>query len=94
MKSSLPEQYIGYYLEKVFGSEIEYQKQFDWLGRYSLDIYIPSLQLAIEYDGIYYHAYKSTTDNLKTSWCRSHGIFLIHIVEKKLINPKVESEMK
>lgn len=83
MKSSLPEQYIGFYLSKVFGSEIEYQKQFDWLGKHSLDIYIPSLQLAIEYDGTYYHANKKTTDVLKTERCRSYGIFLIHIVEKK-----------
>lgn len=83
MKSSLPEQYIGFYLSRIFGSEIEYQKQFDWLGNYSLDIYIPSLQLAIEYDGIYYHASKSSTDSIKTALCRSHGLFLIRIVEKK-----------
>lgn len=83
MKSSLPEQYIGFYLSKVFGSEIEYQKQFDWLGNHSLDIYIPSLRLAIEYDGAYYHTTKKTTDSSKTEWCRSHGIFLIHILEKK-----------
>ena len=82
MKSSLPEQYIGFYLSRIFGLKMEYQKQFDWLGRYSLDIYIPSLQLAIEYDGIYYHANKRKADLSKTSWCRSHGIFLIHIVEK------------
>ena len=48
----------------------------------SLDIYIPSLQLAIEYDGIYYHARKQVTDDYKTSICRSHGIYLIHIKEK------------
>lgn len=36
LKSSLPEQYIGFYLYKVFGDEIEYQKQFDWLGRCSI----------------------------------------------------------
>ena len=44
LKSSLPEQYIELYLSRVFGDEIEYQKQFDWLGRMSLDIYIPSLK--------------------------------------------------
>ena len=47
LKSSLPEQYIGFYLQKVFGNEVEYQKQFGWLGRRSLDIYIPSLQMPI-----------------------------------------------
>lgn len=83
LKSSLPEQYIGFYLYKVFGNEVEYQKQFDWLGRRSLDIYIPSLQLAIEYDGEYHHRNKSSTDAQKTSLCRSHGIYLIHIQEMK-----------
>ena len=81
LKSSIPEQYIGFYLFETFGNEIEYQKQFEWLGKHSLDIYIPSLQLAIEYDGVYFHKNKSSTDNQKTSWCRSHGIYLIHIQE-------------
>lgn len=88
LNSSLPEQYIGFYLHKVFGEEIEYQKQFDWLGRSSLDIYIPSLQLAIEYDGEYYHKDKSSIDTQKTSLCRSHGIYLIHIQEMKRIQDK------
>ena len=62
LKSSLPEQYISFYLHKVFGNEVEYQKQFDWLGRQSLDFYIPSLQLAIEYDGVYSHRNKTFND--------------------------------
>lgn len=88
LKSSLPEQYIGYYIQKEFGNEVEYQKQFDWLGRSSLDIYIPSLQLAIEYDGEYYHRNKSAFDTDKTSWCRSHGIYLIRIQEMKVTQEK------
>ena len=83
MKSSLPEQYIGFYLSRVFDREIEYQKQFEWLGNYSLDIYIPSLRLAIEYDGSYYHAERKTNDDLKTALCRSYDIFLVHIIEKE-----------
>ena len=88
LKSSIPEQYIGFYLHQVFGDEIEYQKQFDWLGSHSLDIYIPSLQLAIEYDGEYYHRTKISTDTQKTTWCRSHGIYLIHIQERKATQEK------
>lgn len=83
MKSSLPEQYIAFYLSKVFNEEIECQKQFDWLDRCSLDIYIPSLKLAIEYDGVYYHASKEASDRYKTALCRAHDIFLVHILEKK-----------
>lgn len=83
LKSSIPEQYIGFYLHKMFGDEIEYQKQFDWLGKRSLDVYIPSLKLAIEYDGIYYHSKKAVDDDYKSAICRSYGIHLIHIQEKK-----------
>ena len=33
LQFSLPEQYIGYYLQKALGEDaIEYQKHFDWLG--------------------------------------------------------------
>lgn len=88
LKSSLPEQYIGFYLHTVFGDEIEFQKQFDWIGRHSIDIYIPSLKLAIEYDGEYYHRNRTVDDNTKTSLCRSHGIYLIHIQEMKSTQDK------
>lgn len=88
LKSSLPEQYISFYLHKVFGDEIECQKQFEWLDKQSLDIYIPSLQLAIEYDGEYHHRNKLDVDAQKTSLCRSHGIYLIHIQEMKATQEK------
>ncbi|MBE5888386.1 MAG: hypothetical protein E7283_06055 [Lachnospiraceae bacterium] len=88
LHSSLPEQYIGFYLHEVFGDEVEYQKQFDWLGRRSLDIYIPSLQLAVEYDGEYYHRNTSSSDSQKTSLCHAHGIYLIHIQEMKATQDK------
>jgi len=81
LKSSIPEQYIGFYLGKVFGEGIEYQKQFDWFGNNSLDIYIPSLQLAVEYDGSYYHAERRVVDNNKTNLCRAHGIHTIRVIE-------------
>ncbi len=88
LKSSLPEQYIGFYLNAIFGDEIEYQKQFKWLGRSSLDIYIPSLSLAIEYDGGYYHSNKKVFDSYKTSICRSHKIYIIRILEQVSTEPQ------
>ena len=81
LKSSMPEQYIGFYLQNQFPEEIEYQKQFPWFGNYSLDIYIPSLHLGIEYDGVYYHASKKGTDEHKTTVCRGNGIYLIRVME-------------
>ncbi len=81
LKSSLPEQYVGFYLHRVFGDEIEYQKQFDWLGRRSLDFFIPSLKLAVEYDGVYYHSYNQKADDDKTNLCKANDITLIRIRE-------------
>lgn len=89
LNSSLPEQYIGYYLQKALGQNVvEYQKHFDWLGASSLDIYVPSLQLAVEYDGGYFHANKRSEDSLKTSLSRSHGIYVIRILEQTSQQPK------
>ena len=89
MKSSMPEQYIGYYLELALGNgELEYQRTFDWLGNSSLDIYIPSLQFAIEYDGIYFHSNQKRFDASKTSICHSHGIYVIRILEQNSEQPK------
>lgn len=92
LKSSVPEQYITFYLRKVFGEEVESQKQFAWLGKQSLDIYIPSLQLAIEYDGEYYHRNKTTADMQKTALCNSHDIYLIRIQEMKVTQEKNRKE--
>lgn len=49
-----------------------------------LDIYIPSKNLAIEFDGLYWHSelYKDNNYHLnKTKLCNSQGIDLIHVFE-------------
>lgn len=81
LSSSVPEQYIGFYLQKAFAENLEYQKRFDWLGYRSLDIYVPSLKLAIEYDGEYYHTERRYLDNSKTNICKEHGIYVFRIIE-------------
>ena len=84
LSSSVPEQYIGFYLQKAFAENLEYQKRFDWLGYRSLDIYVPSLKLAIEYDGEYYHTERRYLDNTKTNICKEHGIVFITQIGKRL----------
>lgn len=67
-----------------------YQYHCDWLARQSLDIYIPSLRIGIEYQGEqHYHAveffggedsYKATVkrDLYKAKLCVEHNIHLIY----------------
>ncbi len=58
-----------------------------------LDIHIPSRQIAIEYDGLYWHSeFRSedpTNNHLqKTNLCKEKGIQLIHIFEDEWIFKK------
>ena len=66
-----------------------------------LDIYLPDINLAIEFNGIYYHSdemIKSRTNNIfksaqeyheyKTNKCNELGIELIHINEQEWIDNK------
>ena len=74
--TSLPEQAILYYLENAVG-EIKH-RTCDEIGM-ELDIYIPSLNVAIEYDGIYWHKNKNNNDKIKTELCNINQIRLIRI---------------
>jgi len=56
---------------------------------YQLDIFIPSHNIAIEYDGLYWHSelYKDKNYHLhKTELCNRMGIQLIHIFEDEWLN--------
>ena len=75
---SFPEKSIAFYLSKVF--YIEENKRFEWLGRAELDIYIPELNLAIEYDGQAWHK-DISRDCRKDLLCEKNDIKLIRIRE-------------
>ncbi|HDR4614605.1 TPA: zinc-ribbon domain-containing protein [Bacillus cereus] len=79
IQSSIPEQYLYYYLKKVFNS-IESQKQFDWLGKMSIDIYLPEYRIGIEYDGERFHS-NNFNDELKFKLCKENQVKLLRIVE-------------
>lgn len=55
------------------------------IGRFELDLYLPDIQLAIEYNGIRYHSIEmgKPKDRIlrKSIACRNKGIRLIHIYE-------------
>lgn len=80
IQSSVPEQYLFYYLKKVYVN-VENQKKFDWLGKMSIDIFLSDYNVAIEYDGARFHL-NSENDELKFNLCQENGVHLIRIVEK------------
>ena len=83
-QTSISEKSIVYYLKKYNFDLIESYK----INRKEIDIFIPKLNLGIEYDGQYYH--KSVQKDLaKNKLCSSLGIKLIRIREPEL--PKLNS---
>ena len=85
---SFPEKAIAYYL-KVAGIEINENYRPDFLNGLELDIYIPSMRCAIEYDGQRWHK-NIEKDIRKDLLCKEHEIRLIRLREPKC--PKIESE--
>ena len=77
---SLPEKALYFYLSKHF-KDIEENYHPEGFGKYELDIYIPSLKLAIEYDGCNWH--KTIENDLKKDeLCLKNDIRLIRIREE------------
>lgn len=85
-KTSFPEQAVLYYIKKIFPDAIgNYKEIFD--NKMSLDIYIPSLSTAIEYDGVHWHdAIRNANDKIKFDYCKRNKIRLIRIRECELEN--------
>ena len=80
--SSIPEQAVYYYVSQVYPDAVNRFRDYG----FELDIYIPSIKTAIEYDGAYYHKSKDSfkKDNEKGVLCRENGIKLIRVRDKSL----------
>ena len=83
---SIPEKIIYFYVSKVFDDVIENYKN-DWLGKKEIDIFIPKLNIGIEYDGFRYHK-NIDEDKQKDLLCNEHNTKLIRIREKSCPNYK------
>lgn len=68
-----------------FGTEFITNDRVTLGNKHELDIYMPSLNTAIEFDGLYWHSTACKTDTNyhldKTLRCEDNGIRLIHIFE-------------
>ena len=78
LQTSFPEQAIYYYMKKIFPDAINGDRH---LG-IELDIYIPSIEFAIEYDGIFWHKDKKR-DEKKNNICKDNKIVLFRVRENK-----------
>ena len=79
-KTSFSEQTIFYYIRKAYPDAKNSDNEFG----VEFDIYIPSLLIAIEYDGYKWHSDERTIrkDNEKNSLCLNKGITLIRFREE------------
>jgi hypothetical protein len=94
--TSLQEQKIIEYLQSELDLTVEINRR-DIISPLELDIYLPELNLAIEYNGSYWHSYHPTNGVVskqndleyckfrhqnKTLLCLNLGIRLLHLYEK------------
>ena len=82
--SSFSEQAIYYYLKKVYKEVINSSNNL-LNSKLELDIYIPEIKTAVEYDGLIWHK-DVNRDLKKNKLCKENGIRLIRIREKGLSN--------
>ena len=77
-QTSFAEQAFLFYIKKLYPDTVSrYTEVFD--NGMELDIYIPSIRVAIEYDGIYWHRNNHDRERLKFEICRKNNIKLIRI---------------
>lgn len=81
-QTSFREQAIYFYIKKLYPNVISRYKPNNF-GSFELDIYIPSINIAIEYDGVAWHKEnKFEREKRKYLLCKEAGIKLIRIKEK------------
>ena len=76
---------LGCFIRSIYVNRILYNDR-TILHPLELDIYIPELNLAFEYDGEYWHKNSKEKDKKKTKDCYRLGITLYHIHERLWLN--------
>lgn len=81
-RSSFPEQAIFFYLSKAY---INTQNRYKLKQKYELDIFIPELNIAIEYDGVFFHSSDKVAkiEKAKNAVCYGEKVLLVRIKEDK-----------
>lgn len=80
-KTSFPEQCIYYYVKSIFADVLNGDMQA-LQGKMELDVFIPSISTAIEYDGSYWHTPELfQREKKKYKLCKGNNIRLIRVRE-------------
>ncbi len=80
LQTSFPEQTVYYYLKQVVNAVN--QKEFDGI-KGAVDIYLPDLNVVIQYDGDHWHKGKKTVESKRDQMLMEKGIRIIRIKEDK-----------
>ncbi len=76
---------VYFYVKRFFPEAINrYRFASSSEGTYEADVFIPSINVAIEYDGYFWHKDKYDRDVKKTVFLNNGGIYVIHIRETGL----------
>ena len=85
---SVAEKELLDYVSSIYsGTIIENDRSI--IAPYELDIYLPDLHLAIEYNGLYWHSDEMKPNNyhrMKSDLCKEKGVHLIHVFEDDWVN--------
>ena len=87
---SKPEEEIGMFIKSIIRDEIYFNDR-ELLNGYELDIFIPSKNIAIEFNGLYWHSDDKKDKYyhlMKTELCEQKGVHLIQIFEDEYYNSK------
>lgn len=81
-KQSKPETEVLEYIKSVYAGPVESRNR-TVISPMELDIYLPGLRLAVEYNGLHWHADDSGATPLRHKWerCQDAGIRLVSIFE-------------
>lgn len=83
---------LGDYIASIIGEDKIIRNDRNILCGNELDIFIPSLNIAFEFDGLYWHSEIQKPNKkyhlIKTEECEKKGIQLIHIFEDEWVNKK------
>ena len=95
MRSSFPEQAVYYYIKQLFPDAINSYRDL-FKSSMELDIFIPSINTGIEYDGRLYHSNPTIQlrDSKKYSICKENGIMLVRIIESRRYTPILTCDHK